>query len=111
MKRTVKSTSKLILAVGYIVSEIKRRIVSRMFWGRSNFYKNISHFLMLTITVLVTLSGFIYRVKEVSASQTTLDGTAIIGSDDLLTQGGSISTVLKNDTNNLSAIQTNSYTV
>lgn len=96
---------------GFFTSEIKRRIISRMFWGRSNFYKNAVHLLVIVITITVTLSGIIYRVSDVSASRATLSGEYTIGSNDLLSQGGSISTVLRTDNTNLSALQNRKYIV
>ncbi len=92
-------------------SNFKRLIVSRMYWGRSSLYKNISHFLVVFITILFAISGLIYRVADVSASQTKLEGNVNIGSDDLLQQGGSVATVLRIDDNNLSGIDTSKYTV
>lgn len=95
----------------YVISEIKRRVVSRMFWGRSNFYKNLVHFLVVVITVSVTLSGIVYRVSDVSASNTSLSGEYTIGTNDLLSQGGSIATLLRTDSNNLSALRNRIYVV
>lgn len=95
----------------FFTSELKRSIVSRMFWGRSSLYKNVIHFLVIIITISVTLSGIIYRVSDVSASGSTLSGEYTIGSNDLLTQGGSIATVLRTDNTNLSALQNTKYTV
>lgn len=106
-----RNSKQYISNASSITSEIKRRIVSRMFWGRSNFYKNIIHVMVIVITISVTLSGIVYRVSDVSASGTTLSGEYTIGSNDLLTQGGSIATVLRTDNSNLSALQNRKYTV
>ncbi len=106
-----KKSKQYIGTAGLISSEIKRRIVSRMFWGRSTLYKNVVHFLVIVITISVTLSGIIYRVSDVSASGSSLSGEYTIGTNDLLTQGGSIATVLRTDNTNLSALQNRKYTV
>lgn len=106
-----RKSKQYFYSFGFVTSEIKRRIISRMFWGRSYFYKNIVHFLVIIITISVTLSGIIYRVSDVSASGSTLSGEYTIGSNDLLTQGGSIATVLRTDSTNLSALQNKKYTV
>jgi len=102
---------KYISSAGFFTAEIKRKIISRMFWGRSNLYKNVVHILVVAITISVTLSGIVYRVSDVSANGSTLSGEYTIGSNDLLTQGGSISTVLRTDNTNLSALQNKKYTV
>lgn len=112
MSQIKKSNSKRYFNhAGSFSSEIKRRIISRMFWGRSNFYKNTVHILVVIITISVTLSGIVYRVSDVSASGKTLSGEYTIGSNDLLSQGGSISTVLRTDNTNLSALQNRKYIV
>lgn len=106
-----KKSKRYLESAGFITSELKRIIVSRMFWGRSNLYKNVVHVLVIFITISVTLSGIIYRVSDVSASGSKLSGEYTIGSNDLLTQGGSIATVLRTDNTNLSALQNQRYTV
>jgi murein DD-endopeptidase MepM/ murein hydrolase activator NlpD len=106
-----RNTNKYIDQAGFISSELKRKIVSRMFWGRSSLYKNLVHFLVIVITITVTLSGIIYRVSDVSASGSVLSGEYTIGSNDLLSQGGSITTVLRTDNTNLSALKNRRYVV
>lgn len=106
-----KNSRKYFSTANTLSSEIKRRIISRMFWGRSSFYKNIIHIAVVFITITVTLSGIVYRVSDVSASGNALSGEYIVGSNDLLSQGGSIATVLRTDNTNLSALQNRKYTV
>jgi len=111
MKTKYKKIKKNMNFMLLIISRLKAVIISKMFWGRGNFYKNISHFLMISITIVVALGGIIYRVSNVNASQNKLTGALTIGSDDLLQQGGSISTVLNIDNSNASNLETSKYTV
>jgi len=111
MQVSSRRSKNYLLGATEIPSNIKRQVVSRLFWGRSNFYKNITHTSILIITIAVTLSGIVYRVSDVSAGGTALSGEYIVGSADLLTQGGSISTVLRTDNTNLSALQNRRHTV
>ena len=106
-----RKSKKILENSAYVFSKFKSQIVSRMFWGRSSLYKNVIHVLVIVITVAVTLSGIVYRVSDVSASKRALSGSYTIGSNDLLTQGGSINTVLRTDNTNLSGLQNNKYTV
>lgn len=84
----------------------KQRVVSRLFWGRGNFYKNLSHVLMISITVLVTITGVIVRISSLTnAERAPLQvGSAISGTDDLLQQGGSIDTVLINSSDSVLSV-------
>lgn len=93
------------------VSNLKRNLVSRMFWGRTPFYKNLLHALILIVTVSFTLTGLFYRVSNLSASQDKLDGQLNSGTSDLLVQGGSISTVVATDLTRGGLIQNRTYTV
>ncbi len=82
---------------------LKQKTVSRMFWGRSSFYKNVTQFLMLGITVFIAVSGLSNRIS-VSASTNLAVGNEIVGSNDLLPQGGSIDTVLVSYAGGIGAI-------
>lgn len=85
-----------------ILTLFKRRVVTRLFWGRSNFYKNITHFVIISITLAVTITGTIYGVRNSTANaQNTLSaGETVTGQEDLLEQGGSIETVLATSSDN-----------
>jgi len=111
MKKNYRIIRKQVNIVFLILSKLKAIVISRMFWGRSNFYKNISHILMLTITIVVAFGGIIYRVSNVNASQNVLQGGVTVGSDDLLQQGGSITTVLNVDDTNANNLQVTQHTV
>lgn len=93
------------------ISDIKRNVVSRMFWGRTPFYKNILHAIILVVTISFTLTGLFYRVSNVSANQDKLGGNLNSGTSDLLVQGGSISTVVATDLTRGGLIQNAKYQV
>lgn len=82
---------------------LKHKLVSRMFWGRSNFYKNFTQFTMLGITIFIAISGLSNRIA-VSATTNLTVGQEIVGSHDLLPQGGSIETVLISSTDGIDSI-------
>ncbi len=105
------NTSKKSLGKTY--AYIKNKFVSRLFWGRSNFYKNISHTFMILTTVLITLTGVLLRVSSLTESQTSslLVGSNIVGTDDLLQQGGSIDTVLLSSTDNVLTVNWQEHVV
>lgn len=70
---------------------LKGRIVSRLFWGRSNLYRNASHFLMLFTVTIAAVSGIVIRISQVTqASGVIAIDSQVFGTDDLLSQGGSI---------------------
>lgn len=92
-------------------SELKRKIVSKMFWGRTAFYKNILHLTILLVTISFTLTGLFYRVSNVSANQSNLLGGFNNGTADLLVQGGSLSTVVATDLTRGGLIQNTKYIV
>ncbi len=79
----------------------KKKIVSKMFWGRSSYYKNLTHIIILTLTSTIVVTGAIYKIKSSTASaQNKLSyNSNVVGQDDLLQQGGSIETVLISDPN------------
>lgn len=78
-------------------SFIKQKLVSRMFWGRSLLYKNILHAVMLSATIIILIGGITSRFSVISADGIFNQNNNLIGSDDLLQQGGSIETVLTLD--------------
>jgi murein DD-endopeptidase MepM/ murein hydrolase activator NlpD len=75
---------------------LKRRFVSRLFFGRNNYYKNVSHFIMLSLTVFITISGLASSVYALSINRSLIGGN-IFGSLDLLEQGGSVESVLQQE--------------
>ncbi len=77
-------------------TNFKWRLVSNLFWGRSNYHKNLSHFLVIAITFAAMLTGIVFRVSQVTQSNNKVLSASSInnGTDDLLQQGGSINTVL-----------------
>ncbi len=81
-------------------SSVKRKIVSKMFWGRSSFYKNIAQVFMIGVTLIVAFSGFIYRLNPADASSALNSDKGVIGQDDLLQQGQSTDSILVSDSVN-----------
>ncbi len=77
------------------VYNAQSRFVSRLFWGRSNLYKNIIHLGIIATTLMVTVYGFVYRINIVSGSSAEY-GNSLGSTSDLLYQGASIETVLLN---------------
>lgn len=78
-------------------SALKQRVVNRMFWGRSLLYKNFLHGVMLAGTILILIGGITSRFAVINADGIFNQNNNLIGSDDLLQQGGSIETVLTLD--------------
>lgn len=112
--RTNERSSKRISRVTVQgVTQYKNRFVSKLFWGRSNFYKNISHTFMLGTTVMIALTGVLIRVSSLTESEKgkLLVGTNIVGTDDLLQQGGSIGTVLVSSTDNVLTVNWTTHVV
>jgi murein DD-endopeptidase MepM/ murein hydrolase activator NlpD len=72
----------------------KNSIVSRLFWGRGNTYRNFFHLFVLVITIGFVLTGLVSRIKAVNNTRTWDEKGGTIGVEDLLQQGGSIETVL-----------------
>ncbi len=91
------------------VYNAQSRFVSRLFWGRSNLYKNIIHVGILSVTLMVTIYGFVYRINIVSGSSAEY-GNSLGSTSDLLYQGASIETVLLNAERGIN-ISTEKYTV
>lgn len=73
----------------------KSRLVSRLFWERSSYYKNLTHTIIIMITVIFVIGGLVYRITSNVSADNKLDGDGTtLGLDDYLQQGGSIETVL-----------------
>ena len=91
-------------------SSLKRKVVSKMFWGRSSFYKNIAQAFMIGVTILVAFSGFMYRVNPADASTSLNSDKGVTGLDDLLQQGQSTDSILVSDSVNFT-MQTKKHVV
>ncbi len=102
----MKIFKKQIGFLANLIDEIKRFIVSKIHWGRGSAYKNIVHASMIFITGFVAISGVVSRIAVADAVY--LDGGNTYGSNDLLSQGGSIQAVL---TSSGSGVSTITYTV
>lgn len=76
------------------VNNLKFNITSRLYWGRSNFYKNLTYVIILSITLSLIFAGVVSRFAGVSGSAIFLGDSNIYGLVDLLPQGGSIESVL-----------------
>jgi len=101
----INSKSKLpFKGIRGLFGYLKHQLVSRMFWGRSSLYKNITQFLMLLITIFVAISGLSSRIAVSARSNLTLGKEEIVGSNDLLPQGGSIETVLTSSSSGIASV-------
>lgn len=90
-------------AVGYSGQQkleiLKKRIVSRLFWGRSAFYKTFTHSLMIIVTVAMVITGIFNRfAPKTIATDLSYQG-------DILTSGTSIETINLEETGNLTRIK------
>lgn len=88
--------NKSISKVAFLFGKIKLKILSRLFWGRGVLYKQFLHLFMFFGTVLVAISGLFYQLSNVDANQLFFDNQTL-GSNDLISQGGSIESVLVTD--------------
>lgn len=91
------STKKRKKDIVKILNTLKFSLVSRLFWGRNNFYRNITHIIIITVTILLVSGGVLNRFSYSAATE--LFGYQAIGLADLLPQGGSIETVSVRDVN------------
>jgi len=92
-KSRVKAVSNVAENVNETFNFAKRRLVSRLYWGRGNYYKNLTHVIMISMTLIAALTGIALRFN-VQAENSLSSSDTILGTDDLLQQGGSIETVL-----------------
>ena len=99
-KRTLGNRRSKIRSHAFIVHDkynaCKYRLISNLFWGRSNYYKNLLHSIIILMTALVVVSNLAAKISSVTESKnsTFAIGNNINGTDDLLVQGGNITTVL-----------------
>lgn len=91
------SNQRLIKSNKTRFQELKAFIVSRMFWGRSSFYRNFTLSIMVALTLVISLSGLVYKVSGSSNTQDLFysSNLSVVGQYDLLEQGGSIETVIR----------------
>lgn len=80
------------------VNQVKHWVVSRLFWGRNNFYKNVTQTTVVILTLIITFTGVISRISGLSTEITgSLAGDELVtGTFDLLSQGGSLEAVVRN---------------
>ncbi|GAB4285900.1 MAG: hypothetical protein Kow0081_3890 [Candidatus Dojkabacteria bacterium] len=77
----------------------RKNLVYRLFWGRSNLYKNIVHFIVITSTLIFTVTGFSSRFLAQASTQTFfVNNEPTQGTIDLLEQGGNVESILPNPT-------------
>jgi len=76
-------------------SYYKSKILSRFFWGRSNLYKQVLHFFIFTVAILIALSGFTVAAYSNQSKNRSFSAEAsTFGDLDQLEQGGNIETIL-----------------
>lgn len=81
------------------LQSVKNNFVYRLFWGRGNLHRQILHATFILLTVLLIVTGISVEVGRQQRIQSfTAEDETVIGSIDLLQQGGSIQTVLASQT-------------
>jgi murein DD-endopeptidase MepM/ murein hydrolase activator NlpD len=89
----VSATPKVVFTSG---TDLKKRVVYRFFWGRSNLYKNILHFFVISISIGIFVTGVYQKLYGLNTQKNlNLSSELVSGNYDLLEQGGGIETVLK----------------
>lgn len=92
-------------------NKFKSRLVSRLFWGRSNLYKNITHFLMIFIATIFLVSGLMTKISTSNNVQTAFSQDQLqSGTTDTLYQGGSLETIARSEFG-ISGLQTSVHIV
>lgn len=92
-------------------NRVKSRLVSRLFWGRSTLYKNITHFLMLSIATLLLVSGLLTKITSSNNVQTAFSEDQLqAGTTDTLYQGGSLETIARSEFG-INGLQTSKHVV
>lgn len=83
-----------------IASKLKESLVSRMFWGRGNLYRNSFHLVIFALTSFALLTGVITQLNIFPVESQALAVSYGLGAtSDLLQQGGGITSVLPVDPN------------
>jgi len=75
-------------------SEVKQQVVRRMFWGRGSLYKGSFHIVIISLTVILLVTGIYTRFGVAEARESLAVNYGIVGNNDLLEQGASLNTVL-----------------
>lgn len=104
-KRAAKGTA---VGLSRTFSHFKAILISKLFWGRNSLYKNITHLVIVFITITIAVLGLLNRLE--ASANNIASGDNISGLNDLLLQGGSIQTVLVSNQAGL-GVNTRSYTV
>jgi murein DD-endopeptidase MepM/ murein hydrolase activator NlpD len=100
MKSKFIKSILLIKILNNLLSKIKDALIPKMFWGRSNFYKNLTFIIIFSLTLFISLSGIVAKISGNDSLNTLALSTEITtGQYDILQQGGSIETVLTIDPN------------
>ncbi|MDQ6986065.1 MAG: M23 family metallopeptidase [Candidatus Dojkabacteria bacterium] len=108
--RKEKISMKELEIISEIFTQLKLKVLSRMFWGRGKFYRNFTHLFILITTLAIGLSGLVYKItSNVNATSEGFSAN-VLGQSDVLDQGGSIETVLLTDPS-IGGIKTYKYTV
>lgn len=91
---------------------LKQAVVRRMFWGRGNFYKTFFHITIMVLTISLLVTGLLTRFGQTQSSAQGLTiAYGTVGNNDLLQQGGSLTTVLAIDDPNQANFKVTKYTV
>jgi murein DD-endopeptidase MepM/ murein hydrolase activator NlpD len=98
-----------VFSVGF--SEVKQQLVRRMFWGRGSLYKGTFHIVMISLTLVLLLSGIYTRFGVAEARESLPVNYGIVGNYDLLEQGASLNTVLVIQDVNQTNYRVSKYTV
>ncbi len=86
--------TNLLHRVRYAIVSLKKGLVYRSFWGRTGLYKKVLHIFILSMTVLIFLTGLSSRLFGVHIASSFAGIEDTIGNIDLLEQGSSIQTIL-----------------
>ncbi|BCX14063.1 MAG: hypothetical protein KatS3mg085_595 [Candidatus Dojkabacteria bacterium] len=94
-KKALKQISLASIVALNLFIKTKDLVISRMFWGRSNFYKNLTFSIIFSLTIFVSVSGIVAKISGTNSIDTlALSSEITTGQYDILQQGGSIETVL-----------------
>lgn len=95
----VRISSATFEVLAEIFNITKSIIVSRMFWGRGNLYKNSFHYLISFLTGFALVTGIVSQVGIGTSTQALQVTYGQSTTDDLLQQGGGIQAALPVDAN------------
>jgi murein DD-endopeptidase MepM/ murein hydrolase activator NlpD len=98
LRQTLTFGKSLLEVLMFDFNMIKQQLVSRMFWGRGGLYRNLFHILVTTLTALLLVSGVLAHIQQAEGSTRSLSvAYGTLGNDDLLQQGGSLTTAVSVD--------------